>query len=222
VSSSTKNHYLEGLDDYMANIERRAREEEDPHQRRILWNYLHHAALEFTDQWENIFTSDMTVDHPVYRVRLATEDTVVFDGLEECKAFYSGLNEEVVILHDEKLFTNDWGMATYSTLIRFPTGATLAEEQGKSFHGDFEIDDLEATYVATCPVCSFWPFTDDARLIGEHVYQLEAFEVTAADPDEVVTMEDRATVIEKYLPGTTTPDPGTELPYSIEAVAVER
>lgn len=201
------NRYLDGFDQFMSNVQTAAENEQDPHRSEILWNYLHHAALEFSDKWDHIFEPEMTVDDPRYVVRLGMEETVVFDGLDHVEGFYSALNEALVMLLDEgnhQVFVNDWGLADFSTYVEFAKGEEILEDGlDKIYYKETEIDDPDATYVMECPLAMFWPYDDNAKLIGEHVYQLEPFEVYKPDQDEVPTFEERGEVCENYYPENT-------------------
>ncbi|WP_096390379.1 hypothetical protein [Halopenitus persicus] len=66
-------HYPDGHLGHISDIERAAREERDPHRRAMLWNYLHHAALEVSGDWEDIFDPEMIVDDPQYEMHLGSK-----------------------------------------------------------------------------------------------------------------------------------------------------
>lgn len=197
-------HYLEKLDAHLGNVRAAAMAEDDPHRSRILWNYLHHGALEVGGDWERIFEPDMTVDTPHYEMRAGTEETLVLDGQDEVKAFYAAVEDENMFLVDDgdhQLFVNDEGLAEFATTVEFATGrAILDEDTDAWFYRDVEVDDPDATYVKTCRHGMFWPYTEDALLVGERVYQLDAFEVEKADPAEVPALEESRAVAERYYP----------------------
>lgn len=191
MSSNSK--YLKAFADYMANGLATAKAESSTHRRDILLNYNRHAALEFSDRWQEIFTPEMTVSHPKYVVLLGSDEMQDFDGEKQVKGFYGALNDFVVWLEDERLFVNDWGLASYSTFGQFVTGAQASEMNlGK-------IDDPEATYMLRCPLAMFWPYDENAKLIGEEVYQLAPFTMTKPDIEDVFTFEERADMLKKYL-----------------------
>lgn len=184
--------YLDAFAAYAANARAVADAEKDPHRARILRNYSRHAALEFSDMWDQIFQPDMTIDHPVYKVRLGSDDVQDFDGLEAVQGFYGALNTSVVWLQDEQLFVNDWGLASYSTFGQFISGKDAAA-------AGYDADDLEATYILTCPLAMFWPYDENAKLIGEEVYQLMPLQLVKPDPADVFTFEERAAVLKPYI-----------------------
>jgi hypothetical protein len=185
--------YLDAFEEFMRNGLATAHAEKNPHRRAILLNYNRHAALEFSNRmWHNIFTKVMTIDEPVYNVHLGTPELIRFDGRDSVMGFYQALNERVVWLQDEQLFVNDWGFASYSTFGQFVTGKE-AQESG------YTVDDLEATYVMTCPLAMFWPYDKDAKMIGEDVYQLAPFTLTKPDPKDVFSFDDRARMLAPFV-----------------------
>ena len=184
--------YLDAFEAYMAKGLKTANADPNPHRRAILLNYNRHAALEFSDLWQHIFTKSMTVDHPKYKVQLGTPDLQDFDGMAAVKGFYSALNEHIVWLQDEELFVNDWGLASYSTFGMFVTAAE-AQAAGHT------VDDLNAAYIFMCPLAMFWPYSKDAKLIGEDVFQLAPFTLHKPDPEDVVTFEQRKRMLSQYI-----------------------
>lgn len=184
--------YLDAFEEYMRKNRAQALAETDPHRRAILLNYNRHAALEFSDKWQYIFTKSMTVDHPKYNVQLGTPDLKNFDGLDAVKGFYSSLNQRVVWLQNEQLFVNDWGLASYSTFGQFATGA-----EAKA--GGFDADDPKATYALLCPLAMFWPYSKDAKLMGEDVFQLAPFEMVKPTSDDLFGFDERSRMLSQYI-----------------------
>lgn len=165
-----------------------------PHQRKICQNYLEHAALEYTDRWPEIFTPERTVDEPVYKVRWGTPETVVFDGLEAVKGFYTELkNGGVLTNQDELLSVADWGFSSFLKINLFRTGVQLVE-QGVT------VDDPDGEYVIQTPCAMYWLYDENARLIGENVYEMEPGVVKKLDPAEVVTEDQVWKLVAPYLP----------------------
>lgn len=184
--------YLDGFEAFMRNGRQTAMAEPDPHRRAILLNYNRHAALEFSDNWHHIFTKRMTVDSPVYNVHLGNPELATFDGLDAVRGFYSNLNQRVVWLQDEELFVNDWGLATYSTFGQFAKGHEVVA-------AGYQAEEPDADYVMTCKLAMFWPYDEDAKLIGENVYQLEPFRVQKAEAGDVFSFEERSRILAEYI-----------------------
>ena len=189
------NKYYEATVAWYENIAREGRENESAHRRKICQNYLEHAALEYTDdRWEEIFTPERTVEHPVYKVRWGTEETVVFDGMDEVVGFYQELKDGGVLTNqDELLAVGDWGFASFLKINLFRTGQQLIDE-------GVEVDDPDGKYIIQTPCAMYWLYDDDARLIGEHVYEMEPGQVIEIDDDEWVTEDDLLRLVKPYLP----------------------
>lgn len=209
------NRYLDRFDRHLGHIEKKAREANDPHRSRILWNYLHHGAFEVSGEWEHIFTPEMTVPEPHYEMRTGTDETVVLDGEDAVKDFYRLIEEENVMAIDDgnhRLFVNDGGLAEFASTVEFVSGQEMLDDGlDKWFYSGVDVSDPDATYAKQCRHAMFWPYTEEAQLIGEMVYQIEPFEVTQLEPEEVPTLEEAAAVAEQYYPenvdGSTPFDP---------------
>ena len=184
--------YLDAFEAYMRKNRQQALAEPNPHRRAILLNYNRHAALEFSDKWEYIFTKSMSVDNPHYRILLGSPTLADLDGLAAVKGFYSTLNQRVVWLQDEELFVNDWGLASYSTFGQFVTGTEAAE-------AGYPTDDPKGTYILQCPLAMFWPYSKDAKMIGEDVYQLAPFTLVKPVPEDVFGFEERSRMLSEYI-----------------------
>ena len=200
------NPYLEKLDSHLGNIQRSARDESDPHRSTILWNYLFHGAFEVGGDWERIFTPKMIVDDPHYEMRTDTEDMrpLVLDGSDAVQEFYGLVEGEKLMLIDDgnhQLFVNDDGLAEFATTVEFTTGRAIVDDGlEKWYYRGAEVDDPDAPYVKRCRHAMFWPYTEDGRLVGEMVYQLEPFDVVPINPGDVPTLNDIQAVAERYYP----------------------
>lgn len=175
-------------------IAKEGRENASAHRRKICQNYLEHAALEYTERWPEIFTPERTVDHPVYKVRWGTPETVVFDGLEAVKGFYTGLKDGGVLTNqDELLSVADWGFSSFLKINLFRTGAQLLAD-------GIEVDDPEGDYIVQTHCAMYWLYDEDARLIGEHVYEIEPGVIKKVAAEDRVTEDDIKRLVAPYLP----------------------
>ncbi len=85
---------------------------------------------------------------------------------------------------DHTCWVNDWGIASYSTFVRFTTGAVLASE-------GMTVDKPDDTgYAQLWPMAMFWPYDVDAKLLGEDVFMLADPEHREVTPDEEFTQAD--------------------------------
>lgn len=184
--------YLEGFRAFMQGVADSVEKESDPHRKAILANYLQHAALEFSDRASEIFTPEMTVDQPTYHVRIDDGHVADYDGIDAVKGYYEAVNQEIIMLNDETHWVSDWGLATYSTLVRIAKGSNLmgAHQEGR---------DRDAIYAEHYLLGMFWPYDENAKLLGEHVYQLEPAKATKLADDEIVTLEQRMAVAAEFV-----------------------
>jgi hypothetical protein len=158
------NRYLEAFRDCLQVIADASEEEKDPHRKAILDNFLRHAGLEFSGQDEKILTPSMTVEQPVYHVKWGP-DLTTYEGIDAVQGYYNAVNEVVSTFQGHTCWVNDWGIASYSTFVRFTTGQVLASE-GADIPAD------GTTWAQLLPMGMFWKYDKDARLIGEDVFML--------------------------------------------------
>lgn len=187
------NPYYEATVAWYEAIAREGRENPSPHRRKICQNYLEHAALEYTDRWPEIFTPERTVEHPVYKVKWGTPETVVYDGMDAVKGFYMALKDGGTLSNqDELLSVADWGFSSFLKINLYRTGAQLIE-MGVDAEADGE-------YMIQTPCAMYWLYDENARLIGENVYEMEPGVVVKLAPGETLTSEDLWGLVKPYLP----------------------
>ena len=158
------NGYLAAFRDCLQVIANAEESETDPHRKAVLSNFLRHAGLEFSGQDKKILTREMTVEEPVYHVKWGP-NLATYDGIEAVQGYYDAVNEVVSTFQDHTCWANDWGIASYSTFVRFTTGKALFAE-GAALPAD------DQTYAQLLPMAMFWKYDENARLIGEDVYML--------------------------------------------------
>ncbi len=155
---------------------------ENPRHRAILSNYRRHALLEVSGRYEEILTPEMTIAEPVYRLTEGPH-TLVLDGYQAVHDFYAGLSAVGAIVMgpvDEEIVVADWGFASECMFHHLMPGRLLMDSE--------DIDDPEATYVVKHILAFHWPYDDQQRLIGEHVYEDTASRVVEkVDPAAVIT-----------------------------------
>ncbi|MFC9355105.1 hypothetical protein ACFTZB_00765 [Rhodococcus sp. NPDC057014] len=186
--------FLQETHDWLANIQKAADTEQDPRRKGILYNYLHHAAFELTGDLDELLATDRTIEHPVYRARLdGADEAVVIDGADAVRGFYGRLNDGVITMADERLAVADWGFAAFNTI-------KLTIEGEKLIELGTEVDDPAAHYAVTRPLCMFWDYDSQGRLIGENLYEAALPKVTKLSPEEVVTADEVAEVVRPFRP----------------------
>lgn len=186
--------YLGLFRTYLENIEKAIENERDDRRRAILRGYKKHACFEFGGVTDNIFTPEMTVEHPVYTVKFGRGASAVdtYDGEQAVKGFYEFVNSNLVMFCNETLWVNDWGLSSRADLLRVVSGRTLREE-------GVEVDDLDADYAESTHIGMYWPYDENAKLLGEHVYQLEEPVLEKVDPSDMFTEEERNAISAEFL-----------------------
>ncbi|MCL6625366.1 hypothetical protein [Alicyclobacillus shizuokensis] len=159
---------------------------DNPHHRAILENYRRHIHLEGSGQYELIVAPDMMVDEPVYRINWGVP--TVIRGKQGVIEFYRSAARYVMWNSDDRIAVADWGLCDELTFHFLTTGHIL-EEFG------VEVDDKDAYYHYTTRQAFVWPYDEQARLIGEHLYvDGTSAQVHKVDMEEVVTPERAAEI----------------------------
>jgi hypothetical protein len=168
---------------------------ENPRHRAIVANFRRHALLEVSGRWREILTPEMTVAHPVYRI-VDNGQTLVFDGIEEVRGFYRGMTEAGLNVFgpiEERLAVDDWGLAAEALFAQIMPGHVLVA-QGE------DVDDPDAHYLFSHRISMAWPYDDDAKLIGENVYEDPSTRtIEKLDPADVVTPQQAAALLAPLL-----------------------
>ncbi|OKH73787.1 hypothetical protein EB72_17955 [Mycobacterium sp. SWH-M1] len=175
---------VRGIDAFLATLD-------NPLHRLIIENYRRHAIFEITGYKEQIFTPDMTVEHPVYYLN-SGGFSVTLNGIDEVTGFYSSLEERqstVMVVEDEKLAVADWGFASEAVFNSYMPGTQVAPEL------DADPDKL---YIHRQVLAMIWPYDERGRMIGEHVFEhRDGAELIEISPGDYITLEEAR---EKLLP----------------------
>ncbi len=187
------NQYLENFREGLQAFAGAVDDANNPHQKAIARNHLRHAALEFSGQDALILQEDMTIAEPLYHVKWGHQPLQTLRGVEAVSGFYDDFNSGLWTFQDVKIWVNDWGMATYMTWLEHVTGRDLAE-RGMSVLND------EAPYALVWPASMFWPYTADAKLIGEDIFVLaDQPTVLELGEEERVTRDEVYAVARSFL-----------------------
>ena len=152
----------------------------EPLHRAMLLNFWRHVHLEGAGDFEQIVASDMMVDHPVYRVTWGANPAVI-EGKDGVLAFYNSVGDAVLWHSDDRLSVADWGICDEITFHQLAPGAVL-----RAVGYDVERDD--ALYHVSSRQAFIWPYDDQARLAGEHLYEDKtSLQVEEVDPSEAIT-----------------------------------
>jgi hypothetical protein len=183
--------YLEEFRRFCDVIRDSADAEPNPHRKAILRNFQRHVGYEFSGQAHQILTPQMTVSDPVYRVKWG--DYRTYQGMAAVRGYYDSVNAVLCTALGHKLAVHDWGVASYSTFVRFVTGQELKRE-------GVDIPKPDGTlYAQHLLMAMFWHYNADARLTGEDVFMLTDPEHHELPKEEIFTAEELAAVARDYL-----------------------
>ncbi|RKF21196.1 hypothetical protein D6851_09815 [Altericroceibacterium spongiae] len=155
---------------------------ENPFHKAILLNFWRHVHLEGAAMFEEITAEDMMSDNPVYRVSWGETPQVV-KGREGVAAFYASIGDIVLWNSGDMLAVADWGIADEMWFHQMSTGAELRKLGHRA-----EKDD--GLYLVSSKQAFVWPYDDQARLKGEHLYEDKStLTIEEIDPAEALTPE---------------------------------
>jgi hypothetical protein len=138
----------------------------DPRHRAILKNYRRHVILEVSGRWQELLTPEMLTTVPRYRIDFGGQN-VVLNGFEPVIEMYQSATAAGTTTFgplEERLAVADWGIALESHMAHHQRGHEL-QAMGVA------VDDPEGFYQWEHWVGAFWPYDEDCRLIGEHVFE---------------------------------------------------
>ncbi len=174
------NRFEQAVQDCMIPTAELLAETEKPLHRAILLNFWRHVHLEGAGDYDRIVAPDMMVDEPVYRVAWGVSPTVI-RGKEGVLAFYRSVGESVLWHSDDRLAVGDWGISDEITFHQLARGADLQAI-------GYEVDDPEALYHVSSRQSFVWPYDEQARLAGEHLYEDKtSLAIEEVSPDEAIT-----------------------------------
>jgi hypothetical protein len=154
----------------------------NPLHRAILLTWWRHVHLEGAGDYERIVAPDMMVDHPVYRVTWGANPAVI-EGKDGVIAFYNSVGDSVLWHSDDRLAVADWGISDEITFHQLARGADLQAV-------GYEVPDPGKLYHVSSRQAFIWPFDEQGRLAGEHLYEDKtSLRIEEVDPSEAITAE---------------------------------
>lgn len=196
--------YEHDFQNMFASLEKQIAETDNPRHRAILKNYRLHALLEVSGRYEELLAPTMTVEHPHYRIH-ESGTSLILDGMAEDKAFYQSLieaNALVMWVSNQDIAVNDRGFSGELEFFEFVPGAMLGDTVFGSVRAG---DDPGDMHLLKRTLAFHWPYDENCRLIGEHVYEDTASrEIIPLEPADIITAARAAELlapeIEKVLP----------------------
>jgi hypothetical protein len=105
----------------------------------------------------------------------------VITGKEGVLAFYNSVGESVLWHSDDRLSVADWGICDEITFHQLAKGADLKAV-------GYEVESDDALYHVYSRQAFIWPYDDQARLVGEHLYEDKtSLQIEEVSPDEAIT-----------------------------------
>jgi hypothetical protein len=151
-----------------------------PLHRAMLLNFWRHVHLEGAGEYDRILASDMTVEHPVYRVTWGKDPTVI-EGKDGVRAFYESVGEAVLWHSDDRLAVEDWGICDEITFHQLAVGSDLRSI-------GYPVDHADRLYHVYSRQAFIWPYDERARLAGEHLYEDKtSLKIEEVDRREAIT-----------------------------------
>ena len=157
------NRFEQAVYDCMKPTARLLERTTNPLHRAILLNFWRHVHLEGAGEYEKILASDMTVDHPVYRVTWGANPAVI-EGKDGVRAFYNSVGEAVLWHSDDRLAVADWGVSDEITFHQLAMGSELKKI-------GYQVERTDRLYHVYSRQAFIWPYDAQARLAGEHLYE---------------------------------------------------
>jgi hypothetical protein len=174
------NRFEQGVYDCMIPTAELLERTTNPLHRAMLLNFWRHVHLEGAGEFDKIVASDMMVDHPVYRVTWGVNPAVI-EGKDGVLGFYNSVGETVLWNSDDRLAVADWGVCDELTFHQ------LARGEGLQAVG-YDVEHADRLYHVSSRQSFIWPYDDQARLAGEHLYEDKtSMQVEEVDPAEAIT-----------------------------------
>jgi hypothetical protein len=169
---------------------------QNPRHRYLLHAYDRHRNLEHAGRFEEIFAPEMTVEHPVYRFNMIGQPTMKLEGRQQVEPlyrFWAETNQSIFYNENETVAVGDFMVVSTMVGYQQTLGSSLVA-------AGIEADE-DATYLLRGRVAMVWPYDARCRLLGENVWEYDEteHEVIKLDPDEVLTTQQAAKLLDPHI-----------------------
>ena len=175
-------------------VERELEKAHSPWHRYLLTAYNRHRYLEMAGRYTEIFTPEMTVDHPVYRFALIGSPAFKLDGELVVSMYHTWAetNQSIFYAEDETLAVGDNMIVTRAILYQQQLGSDLRAR-------GIDVDD--AMYLMKANIAMIWPYNDEGQMVGEDVWEYDDTDrdFIKLDPADVVTTEQAAKLLDPFI-----------------------
>jgi len=157
---------------------------ENPRHRYLLQAYDRHRNLEHAGRFEEIFSPEMTVEHPVYRFNMLGQPPLKLEGREQVEPVYrlwAETDQCIFYNEQETIAVGDWMVASTMVGYQQTLGSALVAAGIQA--------DEDAMYLVRGRVAMIWPYDERGRLVGENVWEYDdsEHELIKLEPDRVLT-----------------------------------
>ncbi len=169
---------------------------ENPRHRHLLQAYDRHRNLEHAGRFAEIFSPEMTVEHPVYRFSMIGQPPMKLEGREQVEPVYrlwAQTNQSIFYSESETVAVGDWMVVSTMVGYQQTLGSALAA-------GGVQADE-KAMYLRRGRVAMIWPYDERGRLVGENVWEYDDSEhdLIKLDAGDVLTTERAAELLEPFI-----------------------
>jgi hypothetical protein len=179
--------------------------------------YDRHRNLEMAGRYEEIFTPQMMVEEPVYRLH-ANGLRVKLQGPEKIKDLYrvwAATNQSVFYTEREEVAVSDHCITSMAVGYHQVTGRSLLENKVLSYLPAFISEFLldlsfgrqnfnayeSSMYLYKSTLYMIWPYDDRGRLMGEDIWEPEPrkAEIIKLGPADVLTTQEAGRLLAPFI-----------------------
>ena len=169
---------------------------ENPRHRYLLQAYDRHRNLEHAGRFEEIFTPEMTVEHPVYRFSMKGQPQMTLEGREQIEPLYrlwAETHQCIFYSEQEQVAVGDHMVVSTMVGYQQTLGSALAA-------AGLDADE-HAMYLVRGRVVMMWPYDERCRLVGENVWEYDEAEhdLIKLDPADVLTTQQAAELLKPHI-----------------------
>jgi hypothetical protein len=169
---------------------------DNPRHRYLLQAYDRHRNLEHAGRFAEIFSPQMTVEHPVYRFQMHGQPAMTLEGREQIEPLYqlwAQTNQSIFYNESETVAVGDFMVVSTMVGYQQTLGSALVAAGVEA--------DEDAMYLVRGRVAMLWPYDERGRLMGENVWEYDPTEhaVIKLDPADVLSTERAAELLESQI-----------------------
>lgn len=189
----------------------------NPRHRFLLMAYRRHLYLEMSGRYDEVFTPDMMVEHPVYNLH-ALGFNQRLEGIDQIRGLYrmwAETNQTIFYAENLQVAVADNFIAASVTAYQQVWGGSIVMSKGlkvlpRGLSHDVLVGLLRVKGLQADPHCMYlyknleetiWPYDDRGRLMREDVWEPapERAEIIPLRHDEILTTADAARQLAPFI-----------------------